>query len=68
MVALTRSKYKKNGYKPDFDKLPLEDKYRPHRRSWMIANGPTGKSDDGPDKMLRRISCCEARPRCLSTA
>jgi hypothetical protein len=27
-IPIPRSKYEKNGYKPDFDKLPLEADYR----------------------------------------
>ena len=27
-IPVPRSTYEKNGYKPDFDKLPLEDEYR----------------------------------------
>jgi hypothetical protein len=27
-IPIPRSTYEKNGYKPDFDKLPLEDEYK----------------------------------------
>ena len=27
-IPIPRSTYEKNGYKPDFDKLPLEEEYR----------------------------------------
>ena len=27
-IPVPRSTYERNGYKPDFDKLPLEDEYR----------------------------------------
>jgi hypothetical protein len=27
-IPMPQSTYEKNGYKPDFDKLPLEDEYR----------------------------------------
>ena len=27
-IPITRSTYEKNGYKPDFDKLPLENEYK----------------------------------------
>jgi hypothetical protein len=27
-IPIPRSRYVENGYKPDFDKLPLEDEYR----------------------------------------
>jgi hypothetical protein len=28
LIPIPQSTYEKNGYKPDFDKLPLEDEYR----------------------------------------
>ena len=30
-IPIPRSTYEKNGYKPDFDKLPLEDEYKAAR-------------------------------------
>ena len=27
-IPIPQSTYEKNGYKPDFDKLPLEDEYK----------------------------------------
>jgi hypothetical protein len=37
-IPIPRSTYEKNGYKPDFDKLPLEEEYRAARRSWLMPN------------------------------
>jgi hypothetical protein len=37
---LARSTYEKNGYKPDFDKLPLEDEYKAAREKLRNAPRP----------------------------
>ena len=36
----TRSTYEKNGYKPDFDKLPLEEEYRAAKEELDGAKRP----------------------------
>ena len=35
-----RSTYEKNGYKPDFDKLPLEDEYKAAQEKLRNAPRP----------------------------
>ena len=37
---IPRSTYEKNGYKPDFDKLPLEDEYKAAREKLRNAPRP----------------------------
>ena len=39
-IPIPRSTYEKNGYKPDFDKLPLEDEYKAAREKLRNAPGP----------------------------
>ena len=36
-IPIPRSTYEKNGYKPDFDRLPLEDEYRSAQEK--LSNG-----------------------------
>ena len=38
--AQPRSTYEKNGYKPDFDKLPLEDEYKAAQEKLRNAPRP----------------------------
>ena len=40
-IPIPRSRYEKNGYKPDFDKLPLEEEYR-------AAKEKLDNAKDGP--------------------
>jgi hypothetical protein len=39
-IPIPRSTYEKKGYKPDFDKLPLEDEYKAAREKLRNAPGP----------------------------
>ena len=39
-ISIPRSTYEKKGYKPDFDKLPLEDEYKAAREKLRNAPGP----------------------------
>jgi hypothetical protein len=39
-IPIPRSTYEKNGYKPDFDKLPLEDEYKAAQEKSRGAKGP----------------------------
>jgi hypothetical protein len=48
-----RSTYEKNGYKPDFDKMPLEDEYKWPRRSCVMPRGPKGNSPPRADCYLQ---------------
>jgi hypothetical protein len=43
-IPIPRSTYEKNGYKPDFDKLPLEDDYKAAQEKLRNARGPKGNS------------------------
>ena len=38
--GIPRSTYEKKGYKPDFDKLPLDDEYKAAREKLRNANRP----------------------------
>ena len=40
MIPGTRSTYEKNGYKPDFDKLPLEHEYKAAQEKLRNAPRP----------------------------
>ena len=49
-VSIPIPRSEKNGYKPDFDKLPLEKKnIGPHRRSWLMPKGPKGPTSVPPN-------------------
>ena len=39
-IPIPRSTYEKNGYKPDFDKLPIEDEYRSAQEKLNNAKRP----------------------------
>ena len=39
-IPIPRSTYEKNGYKPDFDKLPLEDEYKAAQEKLRNAPRP----------------------------
>ena len=39
-IPIPRSTYEKNAYKPDFDKLPLEDEYKAAQEKLRNAKGP----------------------------
>ena len=39
-VSIPRSTYEKNGYKADFDKLPLEDEYKAAQEKLRNAPRP----------------------------
>jgi hypothetical protein len=39
-IPITKSKYQKAGYKPDFDKLPPEDEYRAAQEKLRNAPRP----------------------------
>ena len=39
-IPIPRSTYEKNGYKPDFDKLPLEEEYRAAQEKLANAKRP----------------------------
>jgi hypothetical protein len=39
-IPIPRSTYEKNGYKPDFDKLPLEDEYKAAQEKLRDAKRP----------------------------
>jgi hypothetical protein len=39
-IPIPRSTYEKNGYKPDFDKLPGEDEYRAAQEKLRDAERP----------------------------
>jgi hypothetical protein len=39
-IPIPRSTYEKNSYKPDFDKLPLEDEYRALQEKLRDAKRP----------------------------
>ena len=39
-IPIARSTYEKNGYKPDFDELPLEDEYRAAKEKLINAPRP----------------------------
>jgi len=41
-IPIARSTYEKNGYKPDFDELPLEDEYRAAQEKLRNAPRPKG--------------------------
>jgi hypothetical protein len=43
-IPIPRSTYEKNGYKPDFDKLPLEDEYKATQEKLRKAPGQGGRS------------------------
>jgi hypothetical protein len=43
-IPIPRSRYEKNGYKPDFDKLPLEDEYKAAQEKLRNAPGQGGRS------------------------
>jgi hypothetical protein len=45
-IPIPRSTYEKNGYKPDFDNLPLEAEYRVAKD--QLANAPTPARRDAP--------------------
>jgi hypothetical protein len=47
-IPIPRSTYEKKGYKPDFDKLPLEDEYKRHGRSCVMPRGPKGPTPSRP--------------------
>ena len=40
-IPIPRSTYEKNGYKPDFDKLPLEEEYRAAQETLANAKRPS---------------------------
>jgi hypothetical protein len=40
-IPIPRSTYEKNGYKPDFDKLPLEEEYRAAQEKLANAKRPS---------------------------
>jgi hypothetical protein len=40
-IPIPRSTYEKNGYKPDFDKLPLEEGYRAAQEKLANAKRPS---------------------------
>jgi hypothetical protein len=42
-IPITKSKYQKAGYKPDFDKLPPKTNTERHRRSCVMPRGPKGE-------------------------
>ena len=48
-IPIPRSTYEKNGYKPDFDKLPLEDEYKAAQEKLRNARGPKGNSPPRAD-------------------
>jgi len=50
-IPIPRSTYEKNGYKPDFDKLPLEDEYKAAQEK--LRNAPSPKGNSPP-----RADCC----------
>ena len=39
-IPIPRSTYEKNGYQPDFDKLPLEDEYKAAQEKLRNAPRP----------------------------
>jgi len=39
-IPIPRSTYEKNGYKPDFDKLPLDDEYKAAQEKLRNAARP----------------------------
>jgi hypothetical protein len=39
-IPIPQSRYEKNGYKPDFDKLPLEDEYKAAQEKLRNAPRP----------------------------
>jgi hypothetical protein len=39
-IPIPQSTYEKNGYKPDFDKLPLEDEYKAAQEKLRDAKRP----------------------------
>ena len=39
-IPIPTSTYEKNGYKPDFDKLPLEEEYRAAQEKLANAKRP----------------------------
>ena len=39
-IPIPRSTYEKDGYKPDFDKLPLEEEYRAAQEKLANAKRP----------------------------
>ena len=39
-IPIPKSTYEKNGYKPEFDKLPLEDEYRAAKKKLINAPRP----------------------------
>jgi hypothetical protein len=43
-IPIPRSTYDKNGYKPDFDKLLLEDEYKATQEKLRKAPGQGGRS------------------------
>jgi hypothetical protein len=43
-IPIPRSTYEKNGYKPDFDKLPLEVEYKAAQERLRMSRGPKGNS------------------------
>ena len=52
-IPIPRSTYEKNGYKPDFDKLPSKTIIRRPRRSCVMPRGPKGNSPPRADCYLQ---------------
>jgi hypothetical protein len=52
-IPIPRSTYEKNGYKPDFDKLPLEDEYKAAQEKLRKPRGPKGNSPPRADCYLQ---------------
>jgi hypothetical protein len=52
-IPIPRSTYEKNGYKPDFDKLPSKTNIRRPRRSCVMPRGPKGNSPPRADCYLQ---------------
>ena len=43
-ISIPRSTYEKNGYKPEFDRLPVENEYgAAQERRWAMPKGPKGE-------------------------